>query len=187
MMIRLPTGEELREKRTELGLTQKEVATRAGISQPLVARIEKGGVDPRLSTLSRLVDVLNRAATDQLPKARDLIEGGLAYVPPGETVKRAIKTMRERGFSQLPVFDRGKPVGLVSTRTLVERVQQLDDPRGLGKVKVSEIMGPAPPAVDQDASFSTLENLLLVNDAVLVQNAGEFIGIVTKEDILRVV
>lgn len=186
-VIRLPTGRELREKRIELGLTQKEVAERAGISQPLVARIEKGGVDPRLSTLSRLVEVLNGAATEQLPRAVDLIEGGIASVSPTESVRRAVTIMRERGFSQLPVVDKGRAVGIVSTDDLIERVQQTDDPRALGRRKVAEVMGPAPPSVSGDTHFSVLENLLARNVAVLVSEGGEWMGIVTKADILRVI
>ncbi len=186
-VIRLPTGAELREKRLELGLTQKEVADRAGISQPLVARIEKGGVDPRLSTLSRLVEVLNETATAQMPHARDLIGGGIASVAPQDNIRRATKIMRERGFSQIPVIDRGRPVGLISTDSLVERVQQSDDPKALGRMRVMDVMEKAPPSVADDAHFSTLEDLLSRNPAVLVTRDGDYVGIVTKADLLSVI
>lgn len=186
-LIRLPAGGELRAKRTELGLTQKEVADRAGISQPLVARIEKGGVDPRLSTLNKLVDVLNSAATEQLPLAKDLIEGGIASVAPNETVRRAVQMMRDKGFSQIPVLERGKPVGLVSTDDLIDRVQQSDDPKALGRRAVSGIMTPPPPVVAGDTHFSIVEGLLARNPAVLVQEEGRFVGIITKADLLRVI
>lgn len=186
-MIRLPSGAELRAKRTELGLTQKQVADRAGISQPLVARIEKGGVDPRLSTLTKLVEVLNTAATEQLPLARDLIEGGIASVGPGDTVRRAVQMMRDKGFSQIPVLERGKPVGLVSTDDLIERVQQSDDPKALGRRPVSTIMAAPPPVVSGETHFSVIEGVLARNHAVLVQDEGRFVGIVTKADLLRVI
>ncbi|MBW3582938.1 MAG: CBS domain-containing protein [Euryarchaeota archaeon] len=186
-MLRLPTGNEIREKRLELGLTQKEVARRAAISQPLVARIEKGGVDPRMSTLTRVVEVLNEAATEKLPHARDLISGRIAWVTPGDTVRRAIQMMRENGFSQLPVMERGKPVGILSESRLIERVRQMDDPRKLGKQKVSEVMSGPPPTVSLDAHFSTLDNLLVDSPAVLVVDQGRPAGIITGSDILTVV
>jgi len=44
----LPTPEELKKRRTNLNLTQNELARLAGVSQPLIARIESGDVDPRL-------------------------------------------------------------------------------------------------------------------------------------------
>ncbi len=41
--------------RLRAGLTQQELARRAGISQPSLARIEAGGVNPRLDTAMRLL------------------------------------------------------------------------------------------------------------------------------------
>ncbi|MGH2723895.1 MAG: helix-turn-helix transcriptional regulator [Actinomycetota bacterium] len=45
----------LREARARAGLTQAEVARRAGLPQPAVARIERGGGIPRVDTLERLL------------------------------------------------------------------------------------------------------------------------------------
>jgi predicted transcriptional regulator len=183
-VLRMPACDELRARRLELGLTQQEVATRAGISQPLVARIESGDVDPRASTLRRVIDVLNQAATEKLPKARDLVAKDIASVTSLDPVRKAARIMREKGFSQLPVIDQGRPVGLLSVAGLVARVEQSDDPARLSRTKVADVMGPAPPVVDGDTRFATLDDLLGRSDAVLVSDGGRFIGIVTKADIL---
>jgi transcriptional regulator with XRE-family HTH domain len=45
----------LREARRRAGITQEELARRAGLRQPAVARIEAGGVTPRVDTLDRLL------------------------------------------------------------------------------------------------------------------------------------
>lgn len=185
-MLRLPSGRELREKRLELGLTQQEIAKRAEMSQPLVARIEKGDVDPRYSTVRRLVNILNETATEKLPLARDLIKGGIASVAPHDPVKKAARIMRDRSFSQLPVLDGDRPVGLVSVLGLIERVQQTDDPLSLSMAPISSVMGPAPPAVSEDTRFVILEDLLSRHEAVLVVQEGRFTGIVTKADILTI-
>ncbi|MFC6725523.1 helix-turn-helix transcriptional regulator, partial [Halobium palmae] len=42
--MELPTPQDLRERRTGLDLTQSELAERADVSQPLIARIEGGDV-----------------------------------------------------------------------------------------------------------------------------------------------
>lgn len=44
--------------RTEHGLSQSELAARCGFTQPAIARLEAGDVEPRLSTLLRLADAL---------------------------------------------------------------------------------------------------------------------------------
>ena len=45
-------------RRTEIGLSQTEVAARMGTSQSAVARLESGDADVRLSTIERYVAAL---------------------------------------------------------------------------------------------------------------------------------
>jgi transcriptional regulator with XRE-family HTH domain len=45
----------LREARHRAGLTQRELAARAGTAQSAVARIEQGQTDPSTATLARLL------------------------------------------------------------------------------------------------------------------------------------
>jgi len=60
----------LRAARRESGLTQAQLAWRAGTTQPVVARIERAGADPRTSTLERLLRAAGRElATRPLPPA----------------------------------------------------------------------------------------------------------------------
>lgn len=51
-------GEEVRRLRIERGLSQQELAERIGLSQSVIARLEAGGVEPRLSTLDRVAKAL---------------------------------------------------------------------------------------------------------------------------------
>ncbi len=44
--------------REHFGLTQKELAQKAGMSQPALARIEKADARPRLATLKKIADAL---------------------------------------------------------------------------------------------------------------------------------
>jgi len=54
MRHRLTIGEQLRAWRAARGLSQVALAERAGVGNVLVARLELGQTDPRLSTLRRL-------------------------------------------------------------------------------------------------------------------------------------
>lgn len=56
--IRFELGEAVRNRRQELGLTQAELAERAGLQQPAVARFESGGTMPTIPMLERLADAL---------------------------------------------------------------------------------------------------------------------------------
>jgi ribosome-binding protein aMBF1 (putative translation factor) len=51
-------AERVRRAREKLGVTQAELATRIGSTQPAVARLEAGGVSPSVDTLQRIADAL---------------------------------------------------------------------------------------------------------------------------------
>lgn len=61
--MQIPTGDKLRAARKTYGMTQSEVADRAGISQPLLSRVENKDVDPTLLTLHRIAQAINRSET----------------------------------------------------------------------------------------------------------------------------
>jgi len=45
----------IKEARTAAGLTQAQLAERAGVKQPVIARLERPGANPRFSTLKKVV------------------------------------------------------------------------------------------------------------------------------------
>jgi DNA-binding XRE family transcriptional regulator len=51
-------GQQVRALRVARGLTQAELAKMIGTSQAAIARLEAGGVDPRIQTLARLGEAL---------------------------------------------------------------------------------------------------------------------------------
>jgi HTH-type transcriptional regulator / antitoxin HipB len=66
--IRFELGEAVRLRREQLGLTQAELAERAGLKQPAVARFEAGGTMPTIPMLERLAEALEmRLSVQFLP------------------------------------------------------------------------------------------------------------------------
>jgi transcriptional regulator with XRE-family HTH domain len=51
----VPVDELIRAARQRAGLTQKQLAQRLAVSQPVVARLERRGANPRVSTLDRVI------------------------------------------------------------------------------------------------------------------------------------
>ncbi len=179
--MELPTPEDLRERRTGLGLTQSELADRADVSQPLIARIEGGDVDPRLSTLRRIVNALQEAEGGLL-RANDLMHSPVVSVPPDESVSETARVMDEKSYSQLPVVRDGTPLGLIGTSEIRERS---DGEERVGDLPVADVMHEAISTAEPDTPIDAVDAALDHNDAVLVVEGGETVGIITEADIAR--
>lgn len=179
--MELPTPEDLRERRTDLGLTQSDLADRADVSQPLIARIEGGDVDPRLSTLRRIVNALQEAEGG-LQRARDLMHSPVVSVEPDESVHESTRLMDEKGYSQVPVVRDGTAMGILGTSEIRERS---DTEENVGELPVAEVMHEAISTVEPDTTIDTVDAALDHNDAVLVVEDGETIGIITEADVAR--
>ena len=177
----LPTPADLRERRTELGLTQSDLAERADVSQPLIARIEGGDVDPRLSTLRRIVNALQEAEGAVL-RAGDLMNEPVVSVEPDDSVRQTTELMDTQGYSQVPVVRDGTPVGLIGNSDIRQRSGETDAD-SVGNLPVDEVKRDAVASVESDATIDEINDYLNHNDAVLVVESGETTGIITEADI----
>lgn len=182
--MQVPTPEDLKRKRIDLGLTQSDLARRAGVSQPLIARIELGDVDPRLSTVSKILAAFDEARKEQQILARDIVSSPVIHVRPGQPVEEAIAIMSEQSFSQMPVIENGIPVGSISEDTIVKTIA-VNKP--LAHMKVSDLMDDSFPTVPQTTTIMTVSHLLERSPAVLVLEKGIVIGVITKSDIMKIV
>jgi predicted transcriptional regulator len=174
----LPTPTDLRERRTELELTQSDLADRAEVSQPLIARIEGGDVDPRLSTLRRIANALEEAEGGLL-RARDLMHTEVIAVAPDDSVREAISLMLEEGYSQLPVIRDEYPVGIISNGD----VRRLGGEGGTGSLPVADAMRESITTVITDATLDEVDAHLDHHEAVIVIEDGRVAGIVTEADV----
>jgi transcriptional regulator with XRE-family HTH domain len=59
-------GERLKDLRFRAGLTQQELADRAGVTQTTVARIERNAVQPEVTTIRKLAQALGKTPGDLL-------------------------------------------------------------------------------------------------------------------------
>jgi transcriptional regulator with XRE-family HTH domain len=51
-------ADQVTQRRTELGLSQQQLAKLVGTTQSAIARLERGGRPPRIDTLRRIADAL---------------------------------------------------------------------------------------------------------------------------------
>ena len=67
----LALGRQIRERRLEHGWSQDEFAARAGMHRTHPTKLENGLLDPRLSTLRRVADVLGIEVRLLLPTSAE--------------------------------------------------------------------------------------------------------------------
>lgn len=184
-MYDLPTSEELRRFRLRVRLTQTELAKKANLSQSLIARIEAGDIDPRVSTLRKILEVLKKAETAKKLSAEDLMISPVVWVSPQNTIGDASKLMEKHGISQLPVLENGIQVGSISETRVIKEVTSEKDISRLPTKKVRDTMNEGFPTVSRHADIETITKLTEVNGAVLVVDGGRVAGIITKADIIK--
>lgn len=169
--------EEIKEIRRRMGLTQTELAKKSGVSQSLIAKIERGKIDPTYTKTKRIFDVLSNLTKERELKAEDVMNKKIISVKPGDLVKDVVKKMRKYEISQLPVI--GKHVrGIISEGLILENMDKVN-------VKVEEIMGECPPIIPKKCSMEIVSNLLRYCPILLVIDNGNLVGVVTKSDIIR--
>jgi cystathionine beta-synthase len=107
----------------------------------------------------------------------------LVWVAPEAKVADALARMDELGLTQLPVLEEGRPVGsLRESRVLAKVVRNRD----LLEAKVSEVMEASFPTVDVDASSNEITRRLQTSPAILVEEYGRIVGIITRHDVLDI-
>jgi len=183
----LPSLDEIAKKRKMLGLTQKQLARRAGVSQSFIAKIESGKIDPSYNKVKAIFDVLEKMETKVNHTAKKIFHKGVVGVQKNETIGKAISLMMKHGYSQLPVFDGEQVVGCISEKTILNQVTVGKELSQLSQRLVEEIMEEAPPRIDENAPLPLVSSLLHAYPAVLVTKKGKVIGIITKADLFKVI
>lgn len=170
--------EEIKKIRKKLGMTQTELANRAGVSQSLIAKIESGRIDPTYTKTKKIFTALSEMEKKEEIKAGQIMTNKIISISPNASIKEAIGKMKKSQISQLPVIDDSKLVGLVSESTILDA---LLNPKCK---EVREVMQEAPPIISKATSVQVVSNLLRHYPMVAVSEEGKLIGLITKSDLL---
>ena len=127
---------------------------------------------------------IERATYDDL---RDLIgrphgERATITVGSGDILMTAHNRLRNAGFSQLPVMDEGKLVGIVTEETIIQHVYGKPE---LMNAPVADAMQTAFIRLDKDTSVNNLVAMLNVQPYAAILDGDEFLGLITRSDVLN--
>ena len=125
--------------------------------------------------------------------AGEIVEGksaegsarALVHVAPSDSVAAALERMRENDFSQLPVFEEGKPVGALYEDKVLSLALEGKD---LKKVVVREAMGEPFPVVPASWTVDQITGCITRDcPAVFVSLGDGNFDIITKYDLLHAI
>jgi predicted transcriptional regulator len=170
------TGEIIKKMREEAHLTQQQLADEVDITQAHIARIENEKVNPTLSTINKIIAVLQK---NKKMKCKELASQKLILIRPDNSINQAIKLMKENDISQIPVMNNGNCVGSINDKTIVRSMDRIS-----GTTEVKEIMDEPFPVISCDDSVEVVKSLLEYHQAVLISDKGKIVGIITKSDLL---
>lgn len=175
---------QLKRIRTQLGYTQAGLASAAGVSQSIVAKIEAGTVDPTFSTLSALSRALNSSSAAKGKRTADVMSSPVIGVQDGATLKECVAIMKKNAFSQMPVFSGEKMIGTITEAHVLTLLSAAIKPGQVLDQRVKDHILPAFPVVGKDAPVEALFSLFRYLPAVLVASGEKVEGIITKIDLL---
>ncbi len=173
---------EIKTLRKKLGITQNELAEEAGVSQAYIAKIEGNKIDPKISTFNKILRALDHFKKD-VKKAEDVMNSPIISVAPEDTLTHAIDLMKKNNISQLPVIRNNIAEGSLTEKSVLKRLD-IDRIKQFARRKVKMLMEEPFPVVPKNEVLDALLPLLRENNAVLVKSRGEFVGIVTRADVL---
>ncbi len=175
--------ESLQNLRREIGMTQAELAIEVGVSQSYIARLERKSLDPKLSVVNKIVEVLTSHQSKTGKLCSDIMTSEPLTIDARDVVSTAVSLMQEHSFSQLPVLRGTQMVGIITEWDIIQNLQH-----DLHEISVQAVMSPSGSLmVDEDTSVDVIIPLFENYQAVLVHNQGRIQGIITRSDLLKLI
>ena len=124
---------------------------------------------------------------EQCGDLRDLVgrphgERATITVGPTDVLTTAHNRLRNAGFSQLPVMEEDKLVGIVTEDTIIQHAFGKPE---LMNTTVSEAMETAFIKLDKDTSINNLVSMLSARPYAAILDGDEFLGLITRSDVLN--
>ncbi|MHA1785862.1 MAG: CBS domain-containing protein [Candidatus Helarchaeota archaeon] len=183
-MFHIPTPEELRKLRKNANLTQTELANLAGVSQSLIARIENNTIDPRISTLKKILKAIFEAKENK-KRAIDFAIKKVITISDNNLISKAANIMNQKSISQLIVIDgKNNIVGSIREKSITRKL--LEHGEMILKDKIKNQLDDPLPEISAESSLEEIKSLVIENDAVILVSKDKKIkGIITKADIIK--
>lgn len=168
----------IRELLNEQEMTQKELGERAGIDASHVSKSLNNERKASYEKIHRMWEILNKERTKKdKTSADDVMVSDIEWAHPEDTVQEVGEVAWENAYTQIPVKEQGDHIGWITTEQLAEN--EGDSP--IRPLVHDEGFTSVPPYLDAE----TIQGYLYDDyRAVLVEDEGEYLGIITSYDLM---
>ncbi|EWG07242.1 MAG: XRE family transcriptional regulator [Candidatus Aramenus sulfurataquae] len=172
---------EIKRLRESLGITQAELAKRVGVSQSLIAKIENGKIDPKLSVVKKILDELT-TLMEINEYAERVMRSPVIVATLDEGVKEIVGKMEKHGISQVPVVNSSfELVGIIYDYVILRKLAV----KSPNEISVKDILAPLPPLIDPKTPVREVMKLLTKYSVTLVVDKKlKPLGIITRSDLI---
>jgi len=190
----------LKEIMNELKISQKQLASSAGLHQSDMSELLSGNRKLRYDEAKEFIDFIlsyysaflkEEIAYDYCTKRENLCS-----VTSQETIENIVTMMYENGYSQVPVIDEDndKYDGIVTEKKIMEFLVM---PRDSGNKSIEYLKGETieknwnfivtqVPKYSSDTSLALIGNVLRTYPAIMLENGSHINGIITRADFLKI-
>ncbi len=176
----LPDPKDIISLRKKMGLTQRQLASKCGLSFAWIYQVEKGDIkDPSYSKLKKIADHYEIQKKDSGWTAGEVCNTNIISAELGQSLQKANEKMISNGISQIPVLRENKCIGMLTDKK-VSPFFTLDK----SKIPINQkMLEPPPPIVDASSPAKILQEILNYFDCVLVEKNGKIHGIIVMQDL----
>ena len=187
-MVFIPQLEEIKQRREELKISQRQLAKLCNIRPSFLNMIENKNAKPSYDVFVNIFKVLDNQAeksTKNLKTASKICARNLITATKHATLEEITKIMKLKNYSQIPVEDSHGCIGLVTENSIL-KFQLEHGADSISKAKSIDAMETPPPIIDWEQPI-TQRILDLLYDArcILVSHDGKLSGIITKIDAIK--
>ena len=169
--------QELKKRRNNLNLTQKEFAEKIGVSQSIISKFESEKSFPNYKTIKVIEENLVVLEKKDLRKVEEIMNEDIFYAYKDMKVKEVVKKFKNLGYTQAPVMDEDnkKVIGVIRAVNLIDENKE----KKISDCKLDEV-----PIIPQNSTIENAKYGLKHFPMIIVSNAGKIVGIITRTDII---
>ena len=176
----LPEPKDIISLRKKMGLTQRQLASKCGLSFAWIYQVEHNDIkDPSYSKLKKIADYYEIQKKNVGWTAGDICNTNIVVAEIGQSLKKVNEKMIVKGISQIPVFENGDCIGMLTDKRIGSFF-------GSDKSKIpinQKMLEPTPPRVDSSTAVSSIKTLLDFFDCILVEKKGKIYAIIVMQDL----